>query len=179
MLRLEVTKRTDPRLLRRMREHYSQPRGFVGRNRCFAVSYRGVYYGHIVAGSATLHLPGREAMFSGVPLKNLVGNIFFSVSHDGGGYPLRNFTTRVVAEWRKVAADDWYSKYGDEALGWETLVEPPRTGELYLRDGWVQTGVTKGFTCRRVGGTGSDSWSGKRVWDTQNLRPKLVLSRFV
>jgi len=43
-----------------------------------------------------------------------------------------------------------------------------------LRDGWEMVGQTKGFTCKRVAGIGTDSWGGKRVWDTENLRPKLV-----
>lgn len=58
-LRLEVIKRTDPRILANMSIHYSQPKGFVGRNICYAVLYNSIYYGSIVGGSATKHLPGR------------------------------------------------------------------------------------------------------------------------
>ena len=41
----------------------------------------------------------------------------------------------------------------------------------------MEIGVTKGFTCKRVKGTGTDSWSGKRVWNTNpdELRPKKIL----
>lgn len=60
MLRLEITKRTDKRLLERMKGHYSQPKGFVGRNICYAIYYKDIYYGHIVWGSATKHLKGRH-----------------------------------------------------------------------------------------------------------------------
>jgi len=74
---------------------------------------------------------------------------------------------------------DWLTYYGDEVLGWETLVEPPRTGILYTRDGWTRVGVTKGYTCKRLAGKGTDSWSGRRVWDTKNIRPKLVFVREV
>ena len=60
---LEPIKRTDPRILANMAVHYSQPRGFVGRNICYAVVNDGLYYGSIVGGSATLHLPGRDDFF--------------------------------------------------------------------------------------------------------------------
>ena len=64
-------------------------------------------------------------------------------------------------------------------LGWETLVELPRTGTLYACDGWAEVGMTKGYTCKRVAGKGTDAWTGKRVWDTKNLRPKRVFVREV
>tara|TARA_R110000822_G_scaffold195842_1_gene333890 strand:- start:85 stop:426 length:342 start_codon:yes stop_codon:yes gene_type:complete len=106
-----------------------------------------------------------------------VNNIFYNVSHDGGGYPARNFTTRVLREFMDRVQKDWLVKYGDEVLGFETLVELPRTGELYRRAGFEVVGQTKGFTCKRVAGAGSDSWGGARIWDTKNLRPKSVLCR--
>lgn len=62
-------------------------------------------------------------------------------------------------------------------MGFESLVELPRTGECYKRDGWTLVGQTIGYTCKRVAGKGTDNWSGKRVWDTKNLRPKLVFCR--
>lgn len=69
---------------------------------------------------------------------------------------------------------DWFAKYQQSLLGLESLVELPRTGNLYLRSGWSEVGVTKGYTCKRVAGIGTDSWSGKRIWNTTELRPKRV-----
>lgn len=180
---LEITKRTDTRLLARMAHHYSQPKGFVGRNICYAVSYDGLYYGHIVGGSATRFLPGRNE-FLGIGLEdlnNVVNNIFFNVSSVTGKYPLRNFTTQVVAAFRERIQIDWLERYGDVVYGFETLIEKPRTGELYRRDGWMLVGETKGYTCKRIAGNGTDSWSGKRVWNTdeESLRPKLVFCRTI
>lgn len=63
MLHLDVTKRTDDRLLKCMSVHYSKPKVFVGRNICYAVMYENTYYGHIVGGSATRFLPGRNEYF--------------------------------------------------------------------------------------------------------------------
>lgn len=42
-----------------MAAHYSAPGGFVGRSLIYEIWYDGVLYGHIAAGSATIHLPGR------------------------------------------------------------------------------------------------------------------------
>ena len=182
---LQIVKRTDSRILGDMAIHYSQPRGFVGRNICYAVFVDGVYYGAIVGGSATLHLVGRDAFFGltrdNKPklLKHIINNIFYHIEPKGGRYPIRNMTTRVLAEFRSRVATDWEQKYGNVVIGFESLVELPRTGETYIRDGWFEVGITKGQTCKRVAGKGTDSWSGKRVWDTQNLRPKRVFVRIV
>jgi hypothetical protein len=180
MLELRQTKRTDKDLLVRMEYHYSNPRGFVGRNICYAVFYDSIYYGHIVAGSATRFLPNRNE-FLGITIKDLnrvVNNIFFNVSPpNGGSYPTRNFTSSVVRLFTHQTQKDWQVKYGDACVGFETLVEKPRTGKLYLRAGWTQIGETKGYTCKRIAGKGTDGWSGKRVWNTNpdELRPKIVL----
>jgi len=181
MIKLIQTKRTDSRLLERMKIHYSKPKGFVGRNICYAVYYNDVYYGHIIGGSATMHLKGRHE-FLGTQkkdLNNIVNNIFFNVQKVNDKYPLRNFTTKVLLEFENKISNDWFLKYGDFVFGFETLVEKPRTGELYKRAGWVVVGETVGYTCKRAKGKGTDNWSGKRVWNTNKdeLRPKIVLCK--
>ena len=178
MLTLTITKRTDPRLLALMERHYSQPKGFVGRNICYAIEYDGVFYGYTVSGSATRYLPGRnEALGITIDdIGNVINNIFFHVE-PGKGYPVRNFVPKVIAAWRERAKRDWRAHYFCGVVGFETLVELPRTGECYLRDGWQLVGQTKGYTCKREGGIGTDDYGGKRVWDTVNLRPKLVFVR--
>ena len=181
MLKLQEIKRTDERLLADMKVHYSAPRGFVGRNICYAVMWDGDYFGGIVGGSATRFLPGRSDYLreNCIPesLNNIVNNIFFHVERRKGAYPCRNFTQKVLARFRQQITRRWYEKYGDPVHAFETLVELPRKGDCYLRDGWTELGTTKGFTCKRVAGVGTDSWTGKRVWDTENLRPKKVFAR--
>jgi Domain of unknown function (DUF4338) len=183
MLRLEIIKRTDPRILANMAIHYSKPKGFVGRNICYAILFNDIYYGAIVGGSSTLHLVGRDEYFGFTKetkksnLNNLVNNIFFHVEKVNGEYPLRWFTARVINLFRYTIARDWEVKYGDKVIGFETLVELPRTGDCYKKDGWELVGQTKGFTCKRGAGKGTDNWSGKRVWDTENLRPKWVFCK--
>ncbi len=178
-LTLITTRSTDPYLLGSLRRHYSEPNGFVGRRICYAVFYDWVYYGHIHAGSATRFLPNRNEFLGTADLNLIVNNTFFHIEKHAGKYPLRNFSQAVLALWRKQVQEDWLRKYGDKLLGFESLVELPRTGELYRRDGWTLIGQTKGFTCKRVAGKGSDNWSGKRVWNTTDLRPKHVFSRKV
>ena len=171
--------------------HYSKPQGFVGRNICYSITHDGNYFGHIVGGSATKHLVGRNAFFDGhrhngvfceagcgLDLNRIINNIFFHIEPGVTGYPFRNFTQTVLKCWRGLIYEQWKSKYGDVVKGYESLVELPREGTVYLRDGWKQVGITKGYTCKRVAGTGTDSWSGKRVWDTKNLRPKRVFVRW-
>ena len=167
-------KRTDPRILKNMSVHYSQPKGFVGRNICYAIADGWDYYGAIVGGSATRFLPGRNVNFD---LNNIVNNIFFHIEKLNGKYPKRNFAEYCLKKFRERIIVDWEKEYGDKVYLFETLVELPREGECYRRDGWKEVGVTKGFTCKRVAGVGTDSWSGKRVWDTENLRPKRVFLR--
>lgn len=174
---LELTKRTHPELLTRMGVHYSHPKGFVGRSLCYAIFWDREYLGHIVGGSATRHLPGRNEFLSISinELNRVINNIFYNISPPETGYPCRNFTSFVVKRWQKQVERDWVLKYGDEVVGFETLVEKPRKGTLYKRAGWKVVGETKGYTCKRVGGKGTDGWGGKRVWNTEKLRPKWVL----
>lgn len=176
---LTVVRRTAPALLDAMAIHYSQPRGFVGRNICYEITYEGIRYGYIVGGSATRHLPGRASFLGFDPLdylNNLVNNIFFHVEPNDG-YPIRNFVPQVIRTFEGRICQDWTHKYGDTVLALETLVELPRSGECYRRAGWTLVGRTKGYTCKRTGGEGSDGWSGVRVWDTVNLRPKHVFMK--
>ncbi len=176
MLHFITTKRTDPRLLELMKRHYSKPKGFVGRNICYAIMWNNEYYGHIIGGSCCFNLPGRDKYFgiNRQQLINIVNNIFFRVERINDKYPCRNFTNKILKLWRSTIINDWKNKYNDNVIGFETLVEPPRSGECYLRDKWEHLGKTKGFTCKRVAGKSNEKWSGKRVWDKTNLRPKLI-----
>lgn len=162
-----------------MGAHYSQPKGFVGRNICYSITYDDIFYGYIVGGSATRFLPGRRDFFGEFSLNCIVNNIFYHVEKVNSTYPTRNFTSKILSSWRTLVINDWREKYDDIVTGFESLVELPRTGELYKKDGWTLVGQTIGYTCKRVAGKGTDNWSGKRVWNTKNLRPKLVFCRRV
>lgn len=188
MLCLKRIKRTDPRILADMAVHYSAPGGFVGRNICYAIIHDGTYYGAIVGGSSTLHLVGRDEFF-GIEkavkkqmLRRIVNNIFFHIEKRGDRYPIRNMVPKVMRLFRERIVYDWREKYGDPVIGFESLIELPRTGKTYERDGWTEVGITVGYTCKRVSGKGkhrTDSWTGQRVWDTKNKRPKRVFVRYL
>ena len=180
-LKLIKIPKSDAFLREKMGIHYSKPKGFVGRSICYQVVYNNDIYGVICGGSATLYLPGRNEFFSipkgGKFLNNIVNNIFYHIEPIEGKYPIRNFTTYVLSKWREQIMFDWKDKYGDDVMGFESLVELPRSGELYKRDNWFLVGQTKGFQVKRPGGVGSDGWSGRRQWITDILRPKLVFCR--
>lgn len=91
------------------------------------------------------------------------------------------FTSKVLKVFTKQIQKDWYEKYGNKVIGFETLIEKPRTGELCKKAGWTQIGETIGYTCKRTAGKGTDSWSGRRVWNTnkETLRPKIVMVKRV
>lgn len=76
-LELKITPKSDKRIKILMKYHYSKPKGFVGRSICYAIYYDDVYYGHIVGGSATLHLPNRNKYVSENNLNLIVNNVFF------------------------------------------------------------------------------------------------------
>jgi hypothetical protein len=183
LLTLKTIKRTDKNIIKNMSVHYSKPKGFVGRNICYAIYFNDILYGHIVGGSSTMHLVGRDKFFNITTdkhtiLRSIVNNIFYHVEPITK-YPIRNFTTKILALFRKKIEIDWYLKYNDKVIGFESLIELPRTGETYKRDSWIEVGITHGYTCKRTGGVGTDSYTGKRVWDVVNLRPKRVFCRFV
>lgn len=187
MLSLKKVSRTDELVQQNMKDHYSRPKGFMGRNLLYSITYDGKCYGTISGGSCTLHLPGRNEFFGIVPenrqlkLKQIVNNVFYHIEKINGTYPIRNFVPAVLKEFRGRVIADWYERYGDPVIGFESLVELPRTGEIYLRDGWTLTGTTVGYTCKRVSekiaGPSTDTFSGRKVWDTKNLRPKHVFCR--
>lgn len=179
-MQLISCKRTNALLLSNMKIHYSQPKGFVGRNICYLIEHDNVYYGSIVGGSATLHLPGRNEYF-GIDksqLEKIVNNIFYHIEPNNN-YPFRNFSIAVLKKFRETIIIDWKNKYGDDLIGYESLVELPRTGEIYIRDKWDLIGKTIGYTCKRIGGQEKGRFTGKRVWDYNNLRPKLVFAKKV
>lgn len=179
-MNLVITKRTDINLLKLMSIHYSNPKGFVGRNICYAIYHRGDYYGHIIGGSAIIYLKQRDEYFNikNRQLNSIVNNIFFHIERVNNQYPYRNFTQSVLNEFQARIKKDWFIKYGDKVIGFETLVEPPRTGEIYLRNRWSKVGVTRGLTCKRVPGIDpTEKYTGIRIWEYTNLRPKIIFCK--
>lgn len=177
---LKVIPRNDPDLRQAMDLHYTQTKGFVGRSICYRINYDSICYGYIVAGSAVRHLKGRNEFFNIEylsDLRRIINNIFFNVHKVDNKYPFRNFVQHVILTFERQAAIDWKAKYGNSVLGYETLVEVPRTGECYKRAKWTQVGITVGYTCRRVKGREIGTFTGQRIWNRVTLAPKLVFCK--
>jgi hypothetical protein len=201
-LRLDRIDKGNLLLLSAATNHYTSPKGFVGRFLGYAIYFDEKYLGVIIGGSATLHLPGRNE-FLGIEigkLNSVINNTLFhierpwaippflwkfgengiSVIENREGYPKRNITNHILREWRARSAEDWLKVYGDEVVGFETLVLPPRTGEIYIRDAWTLIGETKGYICKREGGKSvSEKFGGKRVWEFDPSKKKLVFCKQV
>ena len=180
MISLITIPKNNKYLKASMKKHYTKPKGFVGRSICYAIYFNETLYGHIFGGSSTLYLKGRNEFFNidKSKLNNIINNIFYHVEKVNNKYPIRNFTTEVLKAWREQIKIDWQQKYGDKVIGYESLIEPPRTAELYKKDKWVLVGTTFGYTCKRIPGHEKGVFkTGKRVWNTKDLKPKLIFCR--
>ena len=180
MISLITIPKNNKYLKASMKKHYTKPKGFVGRSICYAIYFNETLYGHILGGSSTLYLKGRNEFFNidKSKLNNIINNIFYHVEKVDNKYPIRNFTTEVLKAWREQIKIDWQQKYGDKVIGYESLIEPPRTAELYKKDKWVLVGATFGYTCKRIPGHEKGAFkTGKRVWNKKNLKPKLIFCR--
>lgn len=178
LVKLIQTKKSDEQVLYLMSIHYSKPKGFVGRQLIYKIYEDDKFLGVIVGGSATLHLPNRNEFFGDTYyLNGIINNNFFHLIENHSD---KNLGTKVLALWRKQVVKDWEERYKDKVIGFESLVELPRTGAIYKADNWTVVGQTKGFTCKRVSGTEKGVYSGgKRVWNTNinELKPKLVFCK--
>ena len=180
MISLITIPKNNKYLKASMKKHYTKPKGFVGRSICYAIYFNETLYGHILGGSSTLYLKGRNEFFNidKSKLNNIINNIFYHVEKVDNKYPIRNFTTEVLKAWREQIKIDWQQKYGDKVIGYESLIEPPRTAELYKKDKWVLVGSTFGYTCKRIPGHEKGAFkTGTRVWNTKDLKPKLIFCR--
>lgn len=171
MYQLLLTTKNNSYLQTFMRNHYSMPKGFVGRQIFYLVKINETVVGAIGWGSVTRHLPNRPILGN---LLHGMSNIFYHIEKPVLGYPSRNFTTKILLLSEQLACVEYSKKYTQKILWVESLVELPRTGALYKKAKYTHVGTTVGYTCKRTSGLSSDTWSGKRVWDTKNLRPKLV-----
>ena len=180
MIELRKAKKSDEDVQYLMSIHYSHPKGFMGRQLIYKIFDDDEFVGVIVGGSATLHLPNRNEFFGDkYYINGIINNNFFHLIDNHGD---KNLGTKVLAKWRKQVVKDWEERYKDKVIGFESLVELPRSGAMYKADNWTLVGQTKGFTCRRMSGTEKGKFTGgKRVWNTNpdELKPKLVFCKLL
>lgn len=180
MLKLILSNKGDKGVQHMMLIHYSHPKGFVGRQIIYKIYDNDDFKGVIAGGSATLHLPNRNDFFGDkFNLQYIINNNFFHLvdNHDD-----KNLGTKVLSMWRRQVVKDWMERYNSKVIGFESLVELPRSGTIYKADNWTLVGQTKGFACRRVAGTEKGAFTGgKRIWNTDKdeLKPKLVFCKTI
>ena len=178
MIRLELASKSDVDIADYMKKHYSHPKGFVGRQIMYRIWVDNKPCGAIAGGSATQNLPGRNEFFGDeFKLQNIINNTFYHLENNCGD---KNLGTKVLKLWRNQVVFDWQYLYKSPVIGFETLVELPRNGALYKADNWTFVGTTKGYTCKRIGGiSSSEKFGGVRVWNYDDLRPKLVFCKLL
>lgn len=180
LIELRLSNKGDDEVKYLMSIHYNHPKGFVGRQIIYKIYKDDIFIGVITGGSATLYLPNRNEFFGNdFNLNQIINNNFFHLIENHND---KNLGTKVLSKWRKQVVIDWINRYGGTVIGFETLVELPRSGAMYKADNWSLVGQTKGFTCRRISGTEKGLFrGGKRVWNTNEdeLKPKLVFCKAI
>ena len=73
-------------------------------------------------------------------LKQIVNNVVFRLEkHE------KNLASKILSIWRKQITKDWYKKYKDTVIGFETFVYGEnRTGAIYKADNWQYVGMSSG-----------------------------------
>ena len=107
-------------------------------------------YGVIGINSATLAIGVRDKYIGWdktARLKNVVkvANNYRYCLMGGDNVSSSGVLSLLHTESRKV----WKDKYGDNLVLLETYVEPPYDGHSYLAAGWVNIGMTKGFSIQK------------------------------
>ena len=165
-IELERVKQTDSKAREYITNHYTNPRGFIGRNTTHLIKVDGNVCGVIVSGSTSLHLVGRSEFFGkDCNIQDIINNRLFRLENN-----IPNLGTQVLKLWRKVVVEEWKIKYDCTPIGFETLVKPPLTGSVYRADNWFFGGITKGYTATKFGHSNKD-----KLWI--KTEPRLVFFR--
>jgi len=131
--------------------HYVPNNDCIGRQIHYLIFNNNIPIGIISGASTAWSVKSRDAFFGDKFNRNLIinNNVFRLEDHQ------KNFATQIVKMWRYQIAKDWNDVYGDVIIGYDTFVEPPRTGALYKADNWTCTGETSGISKRHHGGLDS------------------------
>lgn len=138
--------------------HYPGSKGAIGRQLHYLVwlGYSPRLAGIIAAGEPMFrcaprdrHL-GLELAPGAPPPPWLVSCVAFRLEDAPPGW-----ASEVLSVWRARVRCDWLTQYGVQVRWYETLVEPPRIGTCFVRDGWKRLARrTAGRGARRPDGHG-------------------------
>lgn len=163
---LERVKQTDAHAQEYITNHYTNPRGFIGKVTTHLIVVDSKVCGVIVGGSTSMHLHGRQDYFGDCDIQSIINNRLFRLEQN-----TPNLGTQVLKLWRQTVVQNWKDTYNTIPIGFETLVLPPRTGAVYKADNWDYVGMTKGWSARCPNG----HKNGVRVW--YKTDPRLVFMK--
>jgi len=125
---------------------YKQTTNFVGRQINWLIMCNTSCIGVIGLGSSVMAMKPRDKFIGwdkDTRLNNLTktaNNWRFTVLPNAP----KNTGSKSLSLLLKLCKKEWMKKFGDKLVLLETLVEPPRNGGVYLANGWVNVGHTKG-----------------------------------
>ena len=180
MIDLVPCKRSD-RAYKDIRDrHYIPNKGCQGQQVHYLILDNGRLVGIISGAAATMKSIKNARMreffdIAPVPkgeknpvLNQIISNVVFRLETN---YP--NLATRVLARWRRIAAEDWLYLYQVPVIGFETyVIQTPeeirngltdRLGTLYKADNWSFLGYTKGSAKAHHARAGSGGLTAKHT----------------
>jgi len=125
---------------------YKQSTAFVGRQVNWLIMCGNTCLGSVGLGSSVRAMKPRDEYIGwdisvrSVNLVKTANNWRFTIKPEAPPNAGSKVLSLMMKECRKV----WKEKYGDNLVLLETLVEPPRKGTVYLANGWILVGETKG-----------------------------------
>ena len=147
----EKSDNSDRMLYRRIINEYHKYKNYTdypGRRIDYFVKLNGNIIGVTGIASAMLAISPRDNFIGwdrSTRLRNLgkiANNYRFCMIERGYG-------SRVLSLLAKQGKVDWFKKYREKLVLFETMVEPPFSGTVYKSASWVEVGKTKGQTFRR------------------------------
>lgn len=164
MLELIHCKRSDLEYNQIRDRHYVANHGTIGRQCHYKVYFNEKLVGVIVGASAVFACKPRDEYF-GIDKENrkdkinkIICNTVFRLEEN-----IPNLGTQILSLWRKQIVLDWYLKYKDIPIGFETFIfGDGRFGSMYKADNWDYCGMTFGSTKYRPKEHGG--------WDAKHLR---------
>lgn len=165
-LELLSCKRSDIEYNKIRDRHYVPNHGTIGRQLHYKVLLDNEVVGVIVGASAVFACKPRDDFFEIIKdnrlgkIRNIICNTVFRLENN-----IENLGTQILRLWRRQSVLDWYKKYNEVPIGFETFIfGEGRFGSMYKADNWTYCGETFGSTKFRPKEHGG--------FDTKHLRIK-------
>ena len=164
-IRIQLEKCTsgDSRYKEIRNRHYVPNHGVVGRSLSYLIHLNGDVVGIITGGSCASAGKARDTFF-GLDLVNQFDDYYTQTGEHEGMRRMRGemlgaiiantvfrlethkpgLASATLAAWRHRVVADWYERYGEGVIGFETYIleTPQRNGGCYVADNWTRSGRT-------------------------------------